>query len=117
MKIGYSKTYPISISGQWEKIWLEDEVSGTEEDVRNKLYSLKRQVESFHYESNAAEKKKQAEAAETPTGNRIQEIIQDIEKCIEVEGKTGLKSYHLLSLTSPEIKTAYEKRLKELLHG
>lgn len=77
MKIGYSKTYPVTV--YWEKNWLEEEfptgltLDSTDEEiaevmkkVRRIQYALKAQVEAFHYEAMAA--------AEKHTGTKIVDI-------------------------------------------
>ena len=61
-KIGYSKTYQIGLAN-FEKLWLEAEVSETD-DIRQCQYALKKQVESFHYESNKAAEKQQEQKKE-----------------------------------------------------
>lgn len=100
-KIAYSKTFPVSINGTWEKIYLEaDVIEG--EDVRQCLYALKKQVTDFHFESNKA-----AEKEADVKGN----ILDDIISCQTLK---VLESYKMLIKNKPELETAYNNKLKEL---
>lgn len=111
MKIGYSKTFPIIGKEQWEKIWIEDEVTGTEEDARQSLYKLKRQVESFHYESNKAAEKEAGikEPMGTPDG-----VIDLINKCATIPKPHGLMAFEIIAKTDKAIQQAWDAKFKEL---
>jgi hypothetical protein len=118
MKIDYSKTYQLFQGGAFEKIWLEDETeSNSPEDVRKALYSLKSQVEKFHFESNkAAEKQVEKEKQEPQsTGNAI---IDQINQCTDIK---VLESFVLIARNNrtkhPEIQQAYNNKLKQLQDG
>lgn len=118
MKIGYSKTFPVIGKDQWEKIWIEDEVQGTEEDARKALYALKKQVENFHYESNKAADKQATEAKEEPPQTTEAKIIA------QIYGITDLKvlgTFALLAAKDREkkgekgnISAAYQQQLEKL---
>lgn len=129
MKIGYSKTYPILGKDQWEKIWIEDEVTGTEEDARKALYALKKQVENFHYESNkAAEKQLYPERFSTQYEAEIPAVLTDqpitvpimtpeekmVKQINEITDVKVLESFKLLASRNEKIKSAYDNRLKQL---
>lgn len=110
MKIGYSKTYPIIGKDQWEKIWIEDEVTGTEEDARKALYALKRQVESFHYESNKAAEKEE-KVIEVDVRTPEEKMIAQINEINDIK---VLESFELLAKRYPAIQAAYVNKLKQL---
>lgn len=124
MKVGYSKTFPIYTKEEWEKPWLEVEISTPENlidlsdeeinqfmlKVRRIQYALKKQVEGFHFESNKAdEKKKEAEKAISfdvkPT------TVEDINSCKDLK---VLGTYRLIVKSNPELQEAYNKKLNEL---
>jgi len=111
MKIGYSKTYPLPASGCYEKIWLEDEIENCDmEVVRNAQYALKKQVESFHFESNKAAEKQLRVEPENPQTTEAKIIAQ-------IYGASDLKvleSFKLLSSKYPTVKAAYEQQFEKL---
>jgi hypothetical protein len=110
MKIGYSKTYQLFQGGAFEKIWLEDETeSNAPEEVRKALYSLKKQVESFHFESNKAAEK-QVEKEIKPS-DEVQAFIDSIRACTTIE---ELQSYWVRSKTNLVLCDEYNTKLKEL---
>jgi hypothetical protein len=124
MKIGYSKTYPIIVNGQWEKNWLEDDlplnldlINCTDEEIEKAMlnvrkiqYALKKQVESFHYESNkAAEKKAQENEPAVIDGTAM--AIAEIMLCKNLE---ELETYKLPSTQSNAVRAAYNQKLKQL---
>lgn len=109
-KIGYSKTYQIGLAN-FEKLWLEADVTEGD-DIRQCQYALKKQVESFHFESNKAAEKKEQEAKEEPKTQEARIIAQ-------IYGATDLKvleSFSLLAKNNKLIEAAYNHRLKELLN-
>lgn len=112
-KIGYSKTYQIGLAN-FEKLWLEAEVSETD-DIRQCQYALKKQVESFHYESNkAAEKQyeqKKESGSEQKTLSREQQLVESIKSCTDLK---VLKIYETTSKKYPESEIAYQEKLLEL---
>ena len=112
MKIGYSKTYPLTNSGCFEKIWLEDSIETTDmEEVRQAQYRLKKQVESFHFESNkAAEKQAQEQKKEEPQTQEAKIIAQ----IYAASDLTVLESFKLLAKNHKSIQAAYEQRLNQL---
>lgn len=119
-KVGYSKTFPILTSGQWEKIWIEDEVTGSEEDARKMLYSLKKQVENFHYESNKADEKK-AEVkinfytpSSVDNGDRNDGNLTLSEQIMSCKELKVLDSYKFIVKGKPELEEVYNQKLKEL---
>lgn len=119
-KIGYSKTYPILNIGVWEKIWIEEEVPA-EMDSRTVLYGLKKQVESFHFESNKADEKKAQQELEERRNKGITAheysviakapIEDQIKSCNEIK---VLESYKFIVKGKPELEQVYNNRLKEL---
>jgi hypothetical protein len=126
MKVGYSKTFPIYGKEEWEKCWLEEDISIpkdllniSDEDiaqymlqVRRIQYALKKQVESFHYESNKAdEKKKEVEAVIQKEETKPDSIIDSINSCNELK---VLESYKFIIKGKPELETAYNNRIKQL---
>lgn len=143
MKVGYSKTYPVSSNGTWEKIWLEDEsimmnpdlstctdeeLEGVIKNVRKIQYALKKQVESFHYESVAAAEKQmgtrvsspvdeirenwQSSDIQKPVKSQEETIIEGIYSCQEIK---VLESYSLIAKNNPKIQEAYDLKLQSLL--
>lgn len=111
MKIGYSKTYPITHNGTWEKIWIETEITGTEEDARKELYSLKKQVENFHYESNKAAEKQLAEVKKEEPKSQEEKIIAQIK---EITDSKVLEGFSLLAKKYPNVQLVYNDKLKQL---
>ena len=63
IKAAFSKTFPIT--QYYEKIYLEAELNDGD-DARQVLYDLKKQVNTFFYESNAA--------AEKQMGTQVKEV-------------------------------------------
>ena len=134
MKIGYSKTYPVT--AYWEKCWLEDEIEihiplyATDEQiadimkrVRRIQYALKAQVESFHYESTAAAQKQMSteDAIKYIEENNSfnvntspeQRIINQIN---EIQELKVLESFALIAKSKPEIQAAYDNKYNEILN-
>jgi hypothetical protein len=122
MKVGFSKTFPHLVNGTWEKNWLEEDLTTqldwinlSDEDiskvianVRKLQYALKKQVESFHFESNKADEKKAEKITEeTKPGN----IVDAINSCKELK---VLEGYRLIVKGKPEFEKVYNNRLKEL---
>lgn len=111
MKIGYSKTYPLTNTGCFEKIWLEDSIETTDmEEVRQAQYRLKKQVESFHYESNKAAEKQQEQKKEEEV--KIGLTVEDIMSCKEL--KVLENTYKYLVKNKPTLQEAYNQRFLEL---
>lgn len=117
IKIAYSKTYPITHLGSWEKILLEAQLIAGE-DVRQSLYDLKKQVENFHYESNKAAEKQIGttikDVPEQPTLTKVADLIKEIRFCKDV----GVleKTYKYIAQSDPDVKDAYDKQFKKLSH-
>lgn len=59
--VTYSKTFPLTKEGAYEKIIVERELFEGD-DERKELYEAKRIVTDFHFESNKAEEKKEVAA-------------------------------------------------------
>ena len=124
MKVGYSKTFPIYGKEEWEKNWLECDVSMpgdlinlSDEDiakymlnVRRVQYALKKQVEGFHYESNKAEEKK-AKGVKAEKQEVKPVTIEDINSCKDL---TVLVSYRLIVKSNPDLQKAYDEQYKKL---
>jgi len=110
-KIGYSKTYQIGLAN-FEKLWLEAEVSETD-DVRQCQYALKKQVESFHYESNKAAEKQQEQKKEEPQSQEAK-IIAQIYAASDLK---VLETFKLLAKNHKAIEAAYNQKLNELLNA
>lgn len=107
-KIAFTGTFPITSSGRFEKIYLEAELTD-EDNIKNSLYSLKRQVSDFFYESNKAAEK-QAQPESTPIA-KVADLIQQIKTCTELK---VLESYQFIVKNDPDMQTAYDNKLKEL---
>lgn len=106
---GYSHTYPIGQTGQFQKIWVELELDETD-DPRTELYKCKKIVNDFFYESNKAAEKQAQEAKEEPKTQEARIIAQ-------IYGATDLKvleSFSLLAKNNKLIEAAYNHRLNEL---
>lgn len=112
VKIAYSKTYPITNLGAWEKILLEAQLIAGE-DVRQCLYDLKKQVENFHYESNKSAEKQLGVAAMQGTVERGMSLEEQIKT---VTDPKVLESYRLLVKNNPDLEQTYLNKLKELSH-
>ena len=108
---GYSHTYPLGASGQFEKAWIEADMDESD-DIQTSLQFLKQQVEQFHKESNpngltvtsikVVEDKKSTE----------ERVLEDIGTCTNL---TVLKAcYEKLASRNEKIKSAYDNRLKQL---
>lgn len=124
IKCAYSKTFPIS--QYFEKIYLEAELNEGD-DVRKELYNLKKQVNDFFYESNAAMEKQMgtkvtvgeiynnAEIETLVPLTRIQSLIEMINsakstKELDMYKNTVNNSYS----ESPEVVSAFVKKSEEL---
>lgn len=112
-KVGYSQTYPIGQTGQFQKIWVEFELDETD-DPRQELYKCRRIVNEFFHESNkAAEKQQQEIKKEEPQTQEARIIAQ-------VYGASDLKvleSFKLLAKNNKSIEAAYNQRLNELTNA
>ena len=119
---GYSHTYPLGASGQFEKAWIEADMDESD-DIQTSLQFLKQQVEQFHKESNpngltvttvkkipnVLEYEKSMEEKKKSPEERV---IRDIGTCTSL---TVLKAcYEKLALRNEKIKSAYDNRLKQL---
>lgn len=100
--VTYSKTFPIPPF--YEKIIVELELHDGD-DPRLCLYEARKIVNDFHYESNAAEKKRQAEL------DKPSSIIDDINACTDIK---TLEGYQLLAKNNPALREVYDKKIKEL---
>lgn len=107
-RLTYFKTYPVGVF--WEKIGLEIEV-GDNEDTKKHFYAMKKEVETFHYESNKAAEK-QAEAPVRVNKQTQRDIyVGEINKCTTPE---QLRAWEFLSKNNPDLKEIYDNKLKEL---
>ena len=107
--IGYSHTYPMGVSGQFQKIWYEVELEPGDYP-RTELYKCKKIVNDFFYESNKAAEKQTIQEKEEPQTQEARIIAQ-------IYGASDLKvlaSFELLSKNNKAIKAAYDQRFKEL---
>jgi len=110
--IGYSQTYPIGQTGQFQKIWIELELDFPD-DPRTELYKCKKIVNDFFYESNkAAEKQNQEQKVATLDEDGA--TIAGIMLCNDL---VSLKDFELLSGKNKTIKAAYNQKLKQLQNG
>lgn len=107
MKVGYSKTYPIPVTGEWEKIWVEEDFEGTLEDARKRWYAIKKEVENFHFESNKAAEKQVIASPENEEAKTIAEIFL----CPDL---VTLKTYDVVSKKHKAVRTAYIQKLNQL---
>lgn len=109
-KIHYFFTAPNNM--HWNKIGAEAELVDGDE-IRQSLYKLKKEVESFFYESKAAaEKEKELLPFEKPRPeSREQAIIQDISTCPDLK---TLEAYRLIAKNNQAIQEAYETKFNEL---
>jgi hypothetical protein len=127
MKIGYIETFPLLGKDRWQKIPLENEVDvnipldATDEEieevmkkVRRIQYALKKQVQSFFYESNAAAEKQMGtqvvDAVEKITITQVADLIKEINFC--KDAATLEKTYKIIAKTDPDLQDAYDKKLK-----
>lgn len=114
IKCAYSKTFPIS--QYFEKIYLEAEINESD-DVRKELYNLKKLVNDFFYENNAAAEK---QMGTWTTESKMQPIVDLMENHTisdQIETVTDLKvleTYRLLVRNNPDAEKTYLKKLKEL---
>ena len=108
-KIGYSKTYQIGLAN-FEKLWLEADVTEGD-DIRQCQYALKKQVESFHFESNKAAEK-QAIQEQIVKEVNIGITPKDILSCETL--KVLQDTYKYLVKNKPKLQEAYDQRFAEL---
>lgn len=142
MNVGYSKTFPHPSTGQWEKIWAEEEnFTGTIEEARKVWYAIKREVENFHYESNKAAEKQMGMSIkniypkefgvpplyenEPIEGKKLDDEIlyklntnyQEYDLKEQIKSCNEIKvleSYKFIVKGKPELEQVYNNRLKEL---
>ena len=125
MKVGFSKTFPIYGKEEWEKNWLEDDIPMPENlidlsdeeiekymlKIRRIQYALKKQVESFFYESTKADQKREEELKTKNIEPIIGVTPEEIYSCKEIE---VLKAYKLIVKSKPELQKAYDEQFKKL---
>lgn len=119
--ISYKKVFPIS-SFCTEHIGLEASLDD-KENPEEALNKLKVMVDTLHAETltqlDLYRGTKVVDVAE-PVDKTIQGIIQDINACTVIDEKNGLNvqvglmAYEGMAADYPEIKDAYDKKLKEL---
>lgn len=128
MKVGFSKTFPVYGKEEWEKNWLEDDIPMPENlidlsdeeiekymlKIRRIQYALKKQVESFFYESTKADQKREEELKTKNIEPIIGVTPEEIYSCKEIEGEDGLKSYKAIAKTNQELQKAYDEQFKKL---
>ena len=107
--VGYSQTYPIGLSGQFQKIWVEFELDETD-DPRTELYRCRKIVNDFFHESNKAAEKQLSPVKEEPQSQEAK-IIADI---YTVKDLKVLESYKIIAKKYPAIQAAYDQKQKEL---
>jgi uncharacterized Ntn-hydrolase superfamily protein len=107
---GYSQTYPIGQTGQFQKIWVEYELDETD-DPRQELYRCKKIVNDFFFESNKAAEKQQQVVKEEPPQSQEAKIIADI---YTVKDLKVLESYKIIAKKYPAIQAAYDQMFLEL---
>lgn len=108
--VGYSQTYPITTTGQFQKIWIEMQLDDGD-DPRTELYKCKKIVNDFFFESNkAAEKQAQEQKKEEPQTQEAKIIAQ----IYAASDLTVLESFKLLAKNHKSIQAAYEQRLNQL---
>jgi uncharacterized Ntn-hydrolase superfamily protein len=107
--VGYSQTYPMGVTGQFQKIWVEFELDDTD-DPRQELYKCKKIVNDFFFESNKASEKQLQTVKEEPQSQEAK-IIAQIYASSDLK---VLESFKLLARNTKSIQSAYEQRLKEL---
>jgi hypothetical protein len=129
MSIGYIETFPVPGLERWRKIPLSIEVTpdidfltATDEEieafmvkVRRIQYALKKQVNSFFFESLGHDQKTSSEIIqvkepETPQSTEAK-IIAQIYACSDLK---VLESFKLLSGKYPAVKAAYEQQFEKL---
>ena len=110
--IGYSHTYPITVTGQFQKIWIEFELDEGD-DPRQELYKAKKIVNDFFYESNKAAEKQQEQKKEEPQSQEAK-IIAQIYAASDLK---VLETFKLLAKNHKTIEAAYNQRLNELLNA
>jgi hypothetical protein len=107
---GYSHTYPLGVSGQFEKAWIEADMDESD-DIQTSLQFLKQQVEQFHKESNpnalTVTSVKVVEENKSPEEKMLAQIN-------EIKDVKVLESFKLLASRNEKIKSAYDNRLKQL---
>lgn len=122
MKIGYIETFPLIGHDRWQKIPLEVEVpyeidllNATDEEiekfmlkVRRVQYALKKQVQSFFFESNKAAEKQVKEEKVIQIGI----TPEDIYSCTDL--KTLEQSYKFLVKNKPALQEAYDQQHQKL---
>lgn len=113
-KVSFSKTFPIGLC--YEKIFLEAEIT-EEDDPRQCLYTLKKKVEDFFYESNKAMKKEHIEPESPSEDNKrpkgiVEGIIYDIQNCTNAD---VLETYKFLIKKYPQAQKAYEMQEAKLI--
>lgn len=125
MKVSYQRMYSIGVYLN-ERIGFEYDMPvepTSEEQILTQVEVLKRlcdeahrrlnpslgQISEAQYQSFSPEKIPEQQVEKQSPG----QIIEAIQKCTELDGDFGLRSYKLLT-GNPLIKEAYDKRLKEL---
>lgn len=119
MKLGYSKTFPLPLTGEWEKIWAEEEFEGTLEQAKARWYAIKKEVQNFHYESKGHDAKIAAEKTitkeeDTPQSTEAK-MIGDILLCKSYEKLQDFKFFaEKQKERYPDIFAAYQMMEKKL---
>ena len=114
VKCGFSKTFPTG--PYYEKIFLEAEVIEGD-DIRQSLYALKKQIEQFHFESQAAAEKQMGTQVTDVKENsilKVAELIQQINSCTGMEGDKGLLSFKFVVVGNLSLQNAYDNKYSEL---
>jgi len=107
---GYSHTYPLGASGQFEKSWLEVDFEEGD-DIQSNLQFLKKEIEKFHKESNpnglTVTSVKVVDENKSPEEKMLAQIN-------EIKDVKVLESFKLLASRNEKIKSAYDNKLKQL---
>jgi hypothetical protein len=107
---GYSHTYPLGASGQFEKSWLEVDFEEGDDIIGNLIF-LKNKIEQFHKESNpnglTVTSVKVVDDNKSPEEKMVAQIYQ-------ITDVRVLESFKLLASKNEKIKSAYDNRLKQL---
>lgn len=113
----YSKTFPHPVNGQWVKVALEAETT-PDDDVRNCLYDLKKQIENFYHESTKHDEKvasEQKTVPDTPQSTEAKDIA-DILLCKDLKELKTFETF-VNGSKSKLIKATYNQKLKQFQDG
>jgi len=107
---GYSHTYPLGASGQFEKSWLEVDFEEGD-DIQSNLQFLKKEIEKFHKESNPNGLTVTSVKVVDEPKSQEEKMIEQIN---QINDPKVLESFRLLAKNHASIQVAYDNRLKQL---